>query len=307
MEERTMVQKILKSITLLVALMFIFQFTAVNSTTIPFKVIKIEKVSRYNEDRIAYQHIEKDISTRFDNSISCLLIVKDRKMYLFRDGHDEPSNVSTQRLILEMENRLIPDLWKNKIDNKPDYIRITDRRVEVLKKVNQEFVTNNFGDFFTNVRDKFIKRHVNIFKTLMINRRLSGLFVRRRPLPKKVYDTGPTKYYTSVTGKTIDETIYFAEDADGDNITETFTVNIPDGFHWGFKSGANIIFIYNNSQENIKNLIGKLAYDAYYGTPEEGEIIKKQFPKEDEIKEMIDDIYRVVDPNFKKIEENSKK
>lgn len=306
MEERQMARKTSKSIILLSALVIIFQFTEINSKNIPFKIIKIEKVSRYDEDRMAYQHIEKNVSMKLDNSISCLLIVKDRKMYLFRDGHDEPSDVKTQRLILEMENRLIPDLWKNKMDNKPDYVRITDRRVEVLKNVNQEFVTNNFGDFFTNVREKFIKKHVNIFKTLMINRRLSGLYVQRRPLPKKVYDTGPTKYYTSVTGKTIDETIYFAEDADGDNITETFTVNLPDGFHWGFKSGANILFIYNNTQENIKKLIGKIAYEAYYGTPEEEEIIKKQFPNQKDINGMIDDIYRIVDPNFKKIEEKNK-
>ncbi len=301
-----MVHKISKSIILLSALIIIFQFTEVNSKNIPFKVIELEKVSRYDEDRMAYQHIEKVVSTKLDNSISCLLIVKDRKMYLFRDGHDNPSDVETQRLILEMENRLIPDLWKNKIDNKPDYIRVTDRRVEMLKNVNQEFVTNNFGDFFGNIREKFIKKHVNIFKTLMINRRLSGLYIRRRPLPKKVYDTGPTKYYTSVTAKSIDETIYFAEDADGDNITETFTVNLPDGFHWGFKSGANIIFIYNNSQENIKNLIGKLAFEAFFGTPEEEDFIKKQFPKKNDINKMIDDIYRVVDPNFKEIEKKYK-
>lgn len=306
MEERKMTRKILRTTVLLSALMLIFQFTEANSKNIPFKVIKLEKVSRYNEDRIAYQHIEKNVSMQIDNSLSSLLIVKDRKMYLFKDGHDSTIDVRTQRLILEMENRLIPDLWKNKIDNKPDFVRITDRRVEVLKNQSQEFVTNSFGDFYTNVREKFIKKHVNIFKTLMINRALSGLFVTRRPLPKKVYDNGPTKYYTSVTGKTIDEVIYFAEDADGDNVTETFTVNLPDGFHWGFKSGANIVFIYNNSQENMKKLIGKLSYEAFYGTPEEEKIIKQQFPDKNDINNMIDDIYRVVDPNFKEIEKNSK-
>jgi hypothetical protein len=140
-----------------------------------------------------------------------------------------------------MENRLIGDLWVNKIDNKPDYIRVTDRRVEVLKNISQEFVTNNFGEFYTSVRDRFLQKHVNIFKALMINRKESGLFVERTPLPKRAYDEGPTKFRTVVTGKTIDEKIYYAEDADGDNITETFSVTIPDGFNWGYKSGANIV------------------------------------------------------------------
>jgi len=302
-----MIRKTNKSLILFIALTVIFQFTQAESSDLPFKIINIQKLSRYNEDRIAYQHIEKHVSQSIDNSITCLLIVKDKKIYLFKDGFDSAQDVENQRIILEMENRLIPDLWKNKIDEKPDYVRLTDRRVELMKNANQEFVTNNFGKFYTSVRDKFIKKHVIIFKGLMINRKDSGLYVIRKPLPKKVYDTGPTKYFTSVTAKTIDEKIYYAEDADGDNITETFTVTIPDGFDWGFKSGANIIFIYNNKVENMKNIIGKLSYEAYFGTPEEEEIIKKQFPNNVEIENLIDDIYRSTDPNVKKMESESKK
>ena len=300
-----MIRNIGKSVTLLVALVLIFQMTEAHSRNLAFKVMNLENISRYDEDRLAYQHVEKDLSVSIDNSVSCLLIVKDKKMYLFKDGYDNEKDVRTQRLILEMENRLIPDLWKNKIDDKPDFVRITDRRVELLKNINQEFVTNNFGDFYDNVRTKFLQKHVNIFKTLMINRKESGLYVVRKPLPKRVYDDGPTKYFTSVTAKTIDETIYYAEDADGDNVTETFTVNLPDGFHWGYKSGANIIFIFNNSQENVKKLIGKLSYEAYFGTPEEEEIIKKGFPAKADVNDMIDDVYRIVDPRFKEIEASS--
>ena len=301
-----MVKNLCKSLGLLVLLIVIFQFTEASSKPIPFKIIEIEKLSRYNEDRLAYQHIEKDISPAIDNSVSCLLIIKDSKIYLFKDGYDDPDTVAEQKLLLEMENRLYGDMWANKIDDKPDYVRITDRRVEILKNVSQEFVTNNFGEFYTSVRDKFLKKHVNIFKALLINRKDSGLFVERTPLPKKAYEEGPTKFKTVVTGKTIDEKIYYAEDADGDNITETFKVTIPDGFNWGYKSGANIIFIYNNKQENIKNIIGKLAHEAYHGTPEEEDIIKSEFPQKDDVTEMINDIYRTVDPHVKQIEEKSR-
>ena len=38
-------------------------------------------------------------------------------------------------------------------------------------------------------------------------------------------------------------TVYYAEDADGDGITETFTVESRDGFQWGFKSGPNVVCI----------------------------------------------------------------
>jgi hypothetical protein len=285
----------------------VFQFTEVNSKDIPFQLIEIEQLSRYNEDRLAYQHTEADLGPIIDNSLSSLLIIKDSKIYLIKDGYDDGYIVQEQRQLLEMENRLIGDLWVNKIDNKPDYIRVTDRRVEVLKNISQEFVTNNFGEFYTSVRDRFLQKHVNIFKALMINRKESGLFVERTPLPKRAYDEGPTKFRTVVTGKTIDEKIYYAEDADGDNITETFSVTIPDGFNWGYKSGANIVFIYKNKQENIKNIIGKLATEAYSGTPEEENIIKNEFPQKDDINDMIDDLYRSVDPTLKKIEENKNK
>ena len=288
-------QKVLrKSIIFICIFMFLFQLNDVKAKLHPFKILKIEDISRYTEDRLVYQHIQKITAEKVDNSIASLLIARDAKLYFFKDGYDDPSNVATHRLILETENRLIHDLWENKVDGNPDYICITDRRVELLKNVTQDFVTKNFGEFYKKVRDDFLNKHVEIFNDLMVNRKNSGIFIRRHPLPKRVYDTGPTKYFLSVTAKTIDEKIYYAEDADGDGITETFAVSIPDGFHWGYKSGPNIIFIYNNSNEEIKNIIGKIAHDAYYGTPEEEKKIKETFPKSEEITDMIDDIYRTI-------------
>lgn len=282
-----------------------------------YKLVDIEHITRYNEERLVLQHIEKEPSTTgipdiHDNSIETFLIIQGKRIYLIIDGYDNPEDVKNTRLTLEMENKLIPDLWVNKIDNKPDYIRITERRVEILKKIDKEYVEKNFGNFYRNTRNKFIEKHVQIFKTLMKNRRESGLYVVKKLLPKRTYDTGPTKFYTSATAKAADETVYFAEDADGDGITETFTVALPDGFSWGYKSGPNIIFIFNNrgdksnperaNMKDIENIIGTLTNQAYYGTTEEEKELEKTFPKESEIGNMIDDIYRNVE-----VEESQKK
>lgn len=270
-----------------------------------FSYITLENVSRFNEDRVAFQHVEHFYNPLVDNSIEVLLIIKKSKMYLMKDGFDDTGSIKEKRLMLGMEATLIDDeaLWKNKLNGKPDYIKITDRRVEIMTNRNEEFVSKNFGKFYSTVRDSFIKRHVAVFRQLMRNRRESGLYVMRKPLPKPVQvglDTSkmPTKYITSARAKTIDEKIYYCEDADGDGITETFTVQLPDGFDWGFKSGPNMIFIYKNKTKEIETLIGKLTNEAYFGTSEEERTILESFPKEQDIVDMIEDI--VPDEKFYK-------
>ncbi len=313
-----------KKVFLLVLIAVIFTITDGFSKRIIYELIDLQKISRYNEDRVVFQHIEKTPveyePDETDNSIASLLVIKDSRMYLFKDGYDNPQEVITKMKILEMENQLIPDLWKNKIDGNPDYMLKTDRRVEVLKKVisfdkaeGEKNLSKNFTDFYNNIKIAFIKKHVDTFRALMINRRESGLQVVRKPLPKRVSYSGTTRYFTSASAKTIDEKLYYAEDADGDGITETFKVSIPDGFHWGFKSGPNIIFIYgckyktaDNKDKNaeIKNLIGDLAKDAYYGTPEEEKIMKDTFLQEDKINNMIQDIYRLHPDHQKLLDQN---
>ncbi len=252
-----------------------------------FQMMEIETISRYFEDRIAYQHIQRDISKSIDNSIASLLIIKERKVYLIKDGYDNPKDVELQRIYSESESRLAGDLYLNKIKSKPNFIRITERRVEVLKHVGEEFVSKNFGSFYLNVRNAFIQKHVNVFRQLMSDRKESGLVIDRQIIPRPIQigaaTNEPVKYSLRVWGKTIDEKIYFAEDADGDEVAETFTVNSPDGFNWGFKSGPNIIFIYDNKEEDIKQIMGSLVRDAYYGTPDEEKSIVKTFPKDSEI------------------------
>jgi len=276
----------IKKRNFLVLVFILICTTAAIAIDFNFKPIIIEEISRYNEDRIAYQHVQKQIAPNMDNSFSALLIVKDRKIYLIQDGYDNPELINTKHLQMEMETKLIGDLWENKINNKPDYVRITDRKVELLKNFSEDFVSKNFGTFFLNVRNAFIKKHVEVFKKLMVDRKESGLIVTYTPLPVPAYLNAPetpTKYKITVSGKTIDEKLYYAEDSDGDGITETFMVNSADGFNWGYKSGANIIFIYNNLDEEIKGLIGQLCNWAYYGTPEEEKEILQNFPKDSDI------------------------
>jgi len=273
------------------------------SRDLSYRDITIDNVSRYNEDRIAYQQVEYVINPeehqKQDTSLASLLIIRDRKMYLFKDGYDDPQIVEQNRIIKEMENRLLQnELWVRQVDNKPDYLRITDRRTEILKKIivseNNENLAQRYTDFYVKMRDSFIQKHVGIFKALMINRKDSDMEVIRKPIPKALNYDGPTKYFLCVTAKTKDGVVYYAEDGDGDGITETFSVELPDGFHWGYNSGPNIIFILKNKQENIKGMIGTLTKDAYEGFPEEEKIITKQFDQLDkDIPALMDDIIKL--------------
>ena len=165
------------------------------------------------------------------------------------------------------------------------YVLITDRRTEVQKKFIAPDKNDNldarYSDFYIKMRDSFIQKHVNIFRGLIINRKDSDFKMERIPIPKHIRDEGPTKYFTYVTAKTKNGQVYYAEDSDGDGITETFSVELPDGFNWGSKSGPNILFILKNKQENIKAMIGTLTKEAYEGTPEEEKLINKQFDQLD--------------------------
>lgn len=275
----------------------------VMATDIPYVEISIEDISRYNEDRITYQQIEyiedPEQHQKEDTSIASLLIIRDRKMYLFKDGYDDHKIVEQNRIIKESENRLIRnELWERQIDGKPDFLIITDRRTEVMKRITTkptENISESYGNYYQKIRDTFIQEHVKIFRGLMINRKDAEFRVERKPIPKKLSDdSSEVKYFTSVTAKTKDGMIYYAEDANGDGTTETFYVNLPDGFSWGYQSGPNIIFIYNNSQENIKGFIKDLAKEAIEGTTEEEQIINKEFSTlEEQTMELITDLVRV--------------
>lgn len=260
---------------------------------VPFKIMELDQISAYKEDRIAYQHVQRNTIPEVDNSVATLLVVRDNKMYLIKDGFDSAKDISQNKLIFDSQNKLIPDLWVNKIDNIPEYIRITDRRIIILQKDDKDFVNKNYGTFYRNVRNEFLKKHAEILRRLMFTRSDNGVFIERKALPKPIYVGAPdipTKYSTRIVAKTDDEKIYIAEDADGDGITENFSVSVPDGFNWGYRSGPNIIFIsienYNDKHKDVmeKNkevidIIGKLADEAYRGTPEEENAIQSDIKK----------------------------
>lgn len=273
------------------SLCLIFIFIApINALEIDFQLIELENVSRYHEDRIAFQHIELpdklfDKLVNTDNAVESLLIIKNKKMFLIKDGYDNINDVNLKRLLFSIDDKdpKLIDKELRGITGKPNYVRITERRIEILKKIDltegEDFVSRTFGKFYINVRNAFLKKHVEIFRNLMINRKESGLFVERVRLPRKLVIGGGEekfKYATFVTAKSEDEKIYFAADSDGDGVTETFYVNLGDGFNWGYQSGPNIIFIYNNTKEDIKQFIGNLTKEAYLGTKEEEEIISKE-------------------------------
>ncbi|HEY1407017.1 MAG TPA: hypothetical protein VF857_10445 [Spirochaetota bacterium] len=267
---------------------------------IDFLTIELENVSRYNEDRLVYQQIQKWTDPNKDDSLATLLIIKNQKMYLIKDGFDDLQDVQARRMKLEIDSQQFAeeDLWVNKLNGKPDYVRVTDRRVELMKNFDEGYVSKNFGDTYSKVRDAFIQRHVALFEQLMRNRKESGLVVKREIIPtgivqKGTTDDGKVKYFISVVGKSNDGRVYYAEDADGDGKAETFWVSIPDNFHWGYKSGPNVIFIYKNKEKDIEQLIGKLTNEAYFGTADEEKNIIDTFPKDTTI---IDELIKGI-PN----------
>jgi hypothetical protein len=265
-----------------------------------FLPIEIDKVSRYNEDRLVYQQFQKWIEPTKDDSLATLLIIKGGKMYLIKDGYDDPRDVHDMRqgLLLDSIQFAEEELWANKMNGKPDYIRVTDRRQELLKNFDEAYVSKNFGETYVKVRDAFIQRHVAIFEQLMRNRKESELTLERHVLaaPAIIGDTkadSKPKYYMSVIARSNDGRIYYAEDADGDSIAETFSVTIPDNFHWGYRSGPNVVFIYKNKEKDIEQMIGKLTNEAYFGTADEEKNIIQTFPKDtDIIDSMIKDAIR---------------
>jgi len=273
------------SIIITSAVLCLFLASDIFPKEFPYKDIIIENVTRYREERIAYQHIQKQTSDKLDNSLAALLIIEDNKLYLLRDGYDDPSAVKEAKWFLDTAGTMVGDLFTNKINSKPDYIRITHKKIEVLKKVNEEFITKNFGKFFLNVRNALIQKHASKLKYLMRNRVEFNVSVVRKRLSRDIFAkrTKKRKYSIAICAKATDDTVYYAEDSNGDGITETFTVSISDGFHWGFHSGPNILFIYKNKEKDIESIIGNLTNIAYHGTPEEEKEMMKKFPKDSDI------------------------
>jgi hypothetical protein len=271
-----------------------------------FSPINVQKISTYDNDRVVFQHIEKFIDISQDNSYEELLVIKDRKSFLLSDGYDDPYAAKVRRWKASIQNQYGENeydlVWTNKMNGKPDYIEIWDRKVQVMKNANEEFVSSNFGTFYKSIRDKFIKEHVDKFHQILRNRREADIFVDRKVLPRPIYiedmNKFVDKFYTFVKARAYDGTVYSCEDADGDGITETFMVSAKDGFSWSYKSGPDLIFIYKNTDKGIETLIGKLANEVVFGNVEDEKDMIETFPKEKDINDMIKRL-TPKDPNIK--------
>jgi len=266
----------------------------------------LEKISTYDNDRVVFQRVEQSTDLARDNSFESLLIIKNRKTYLMMDGYDSPYlanirkiKIAIQKIYGENVNDLI---WTNKLNGKPDFVQVMERRIQLMKNANEEFVSTNFGTFYKSIRDKFIKEHVEKFHQLMKNRGESDFYVDTKQLPRPLYLADVVgykdKYSTIAKARAMDGTTYSCEDTDGDGITETFMADGNDGFSWGYKSGPNLILIYKNTDKDIETLIGKLANEAVYGSVGEEKEMIETFPKERD----IDDLVKWLtpkNPNFK--------
>jgi hypothetical protein len=300
-----MLHKTVKAVTCIFAISILFQAPSLYSKDLSFTYLDIKKVSSYDADRIVFQQFEKapdelNPDAR-DNSVALMMIIQDRKIFFFQDGYDNPEQVYFTKINYSMGNQYVPDIWLNKIDSNPDYVMVTDRRIEIQRSNVKEWVSSNYKDMYISVRDKFIKKHVAIFLSLIVNRKDTDMTVTRKLLSKKLYDTSGPKYAINVSARTNDgSTVYYAEDADGDGVTETFTVHCGDGFQWGYKSGPNVICIENNTQKDIEQMIGRITNLAYYGSPEEEQIIKKTFPTSEKINSIINTLYNI-DPETDKM------
>lgn len=296
-----------------VVILFIILFSSVSllfskeSKEKIFTIIEPDKISRYTEDRIVFQRIEKKKSVDMDdfienytvtkdNSVENILIIKDSKVHFIVDGYDAIPDVQKIKIINDSLNKYIEDndYWLNKINGKPDYVRVMSRRSDMMINSNEEFVTTNFGSFYKSVRDKFIKLHADKFRQLLRNRGESKLTIDKRTLSFKVNPENANdikqKLYISAKAKANDGTIYFCEDADGDGVTETFTANRDDGFDWGINSGPNLLNIQGNTDKDLETLIGKLANEAQHGTVEEEKKMFQKFPTEKNILDMMDQV-----------------
>jgi len=289
-------------------LMLLFSSTSdLYSKIKEFSILDPDKISHYDEDRIVYQRVEKKkditkddfvenyIITK-DNSVENLLIIKDKKMHFIVDGYDFISDVQRTKVMKDSVNKYVEDndFWVNKINGKPDLIRVIYRRQDLMKNMSEDFVTTKFGDFYKSVRDKFIKMHVDKFRQLMRSRSESMLTVNKYLLSYKVNPDNSNdikqKFFISAKAKSNDGTVYYCEDSDGDGITETFTATRNDGFDWGLDSGPNILCIMGNTDKDLETLIGKLVNQSVNGTTEEETKMLQQFPSEKDVLNLMDQV-----------------
>jgi len=300
-------EKYKSGLIIIFCILLISSSAALFSKGIEFSLINPDKISNYKTDHIAFQRIERkqdnskdDFAENYtitkDNSVENLLVIKDRKIYFIVDGFDSLNDVQVAKVIQDTEKKyaLENDYWVNKINSKPDFIRVIYRRSDILVNSNEEFVTANYGAFYKSVRDRFIKMHVDKFRNLLTDRRESTLSVNKRLISYHVNPENSNdikqKFFITAKAKSNDGTVYYCEDSDGDGITETFTATRNDGFDWGINSGPNLISIMGNTDKEIEKIIGKLVHESVNGSPEEENKVKTELLSEKDVINMMGDI-----------------
>ena len=266
-----------------------------SSERFPYKRLDPMTVSSFRVDRVVYQQIEQNVTPYVDDSFAALLIIRDNKMFFFEDGYDDRDEEMVKYVAARASRSMIEDLWPNKISGKLNHALVTDRRVKVLQSFNSEAIERRFGQEYKEARDQLIKQHVQIFYAMLLRPTESEITFVRRKIPRVWADDEPIRYFASVALKTLNGRLYYAEDTNGDGVTDTFTVSGPENFNWGFKSGPNIICILNNTQEDIKEMIGKLVADAFDGPDAFWERARKNIVPADQMADFVDDLYGVTE------------
>ncbi len=269
--------------------------TGIGSKEYPYLPIDVSRVSSYETDRVVFQRIEHFSDLSLDHSMESLLIIEDKKMFLMIDGYDNPLDANARKFRAEVSNLYGENaedrMWTNKINGKPDFVQIMERRAPIMMNANEEYVSQNFGTFYKSIRDKFIQEHVDKYRQILRSRKDAGVHIERKriPRPMSVGDTEEykDKYYTSAQAKAFDGTMYICEDADGDGVTETFIAKARDGFNWGYKSGPDLVIILKNTDKDIETLIGKLVNEAMYGSVDDEKAMIETFPKEKDISDLL--------------------
>lgn len=193
----------------------------------------------------------------------------------------------------------------NRVDGTPDRILIGNpvRRTVSIERTDsgdENYVNQNYTEFYKRIRDRHILRFATQFKELVIapDKYNATVIVNKTVLgsanddqthsdgtiTNEVDAESVTSTEGSVSGNDLqlkfnlrvrvvanDGTEYTAIDSDGDGVTETFLVREPGEFNWGQPEMPNVISIFNNQNADVREIIKDLARIAVYGDPGEAQ------------------------------------
>ena len=189
-------------------------------------------------------------------------------------------------------------LAKNGIDNKIDSLTIVSRnprRVQTdIKKIPGTIerleISPDVETLYTSLRDQHVQKYAQLFRSAVKNSTRQAIWTESYSIEYSPEQCGPAPISTEqrTVGYAVrllanDHTEFFAEDCNGDGITETLLAWSPDYFNWGDRDMPNALIIYNNVDQKISGFIGDLV-NAYrtlgYDPATENPRIKKLIDQE---------------------------